>query len=163
MLTHLDGRGKSFEAQLPERQNRDGEWVREKSLKLTPTRVEQVCEGKALLIENFVITEFKNYPDLKAYHEQYQKPYLHQFDYREQPLKVHTPEAVYYLDADRESLIKEKNGVRTPLGNGKIAIKSSYKRATKTREARIEITVALNAALRKRLRDHTLSPRSGDQ
>jgi type I restriction enzyme M protein len=50
---------------------------------------------------------------------------------------------VHWYDAEKETLIKFDGKKETELGCGKMLIKSSYKKATKTKDERIELSFEL--------------------
>jgi len=130
-LTNLDENGKSLEDIL------DGK----KSIKLTPTKI---IKDSETIFDTFIITEFEgDFSDIKTYNKEYIQEKIKELDYKEDDLKIITDEAVYYFDNDKETIIKEVNGNKEELGNGKIVIKSSYKKATKTKAEQIVITVDL--------------------
>jgi type I restriction enzyme M protein len=132
MLTNIDEDGNSYEQQLGKGQ---------KSTKLSPTKI---INGE-FEITNFSITDFdeNEYRSLKEYYVIDVKPRYANIDYKEQPLVITTDEAEYYFDNEKETLIKEKTGHKEILGCGKIVVKASYKKASKTQPERIEITVEL--------------------
>jgi type I restriction enzyme M protein len=142
MLTNLDEKGNSFEAQLPLVTNKKtGLEERASSLELTPTKL---SNGERELNE-FVITTFDSskYTSLSDFFEQDIKPFITSLDCKEQPIVVTTTEAKYWFDAEKETLIKEMNGNKVLLGCGKIVVTSSYKKVTKKNPERIEISIEL--------------------
>ena len=140
MLTNLDVNGKSFEDELP---------PKKKSLKLTPLKIVQ---------DEITIDEF-SYNDIDKLDEI--KETIKAFDYKESDLRVYMDEDVYYFyDSDRETLIKQSQEKQEELGCGKIVIKSSHKKATKTKEANITITVELRADYSK---DYEIIPYSSNE
>ena len=158
MLTNVDENNKSFEEQLPVKKSKDGEETRAKSIKLNPVKITQEIEatlsdvdtGNDIEFTEFDITEFDRdtYDSLKDYYESVIKPTVNELDYKEGNLKVSTKKAIYYFDTDKETIIeetKEKDGSlsKDELGNGKIEIKATYKKKTKTKDAQINITVEL--------------------
>lgn len=147
MLTHVDERGHSFEDQLPWKEDRYGEMQRMKSLKLSPTEITQ----NDIQLTDFSITEYdaSNYSSLLEKFISHTKPEISQLDYKEQPLRVTTADAVYYYDEVQETLVKEVDGQKEALGCGKIIIKASHKKATKKLSERIEITVELTPVYEK--------------
>ncbi|MDW5288719.1 class I SAM-dependent DNA methyltransferase [Formosa sp. PL04] len=153
MLTKIDENGKTYKRELV---------GKAKSKKLTPTKITQVDhEGELIEITNFLITAFDNtkYSNLKEYNDNYIKPLLSNFDYKECDLKVITPQATYSFDADKETLIEDTKGKQKELGCGKIVVKSSYKKATKTKVAEIVITTELTPDYQK---DYEIIPYSND-
>ena len=149
-LTHIDENGKAIE--MPIKVNRAGETVFAKSIKLSPTKITQSIEDKAISIDNFQITEFDSnrYRNLRHYFDESLKPLIAQLDYKEAHLKIHTTDATYHYNADQESILETtSNGQTTALGCGKIVVKAGYKKATKTKSASIHITAELTQDLQK--------------
>ena len=70
---------------------------------------------------------------------------------------VETKKERYWYDAERETLVKEADGKQAALGCGKIVVKASYKVATKSQPARIEITVELTRTPRRTTRSFPTS------
>ena len=145
MLTNVDEDGKTFESQLPVKKNKEGEEIRAKSIKLNPIKITQVTEEETIEITNFEIKTFDadKYSNLKEYFDINLKPLVSSLNYKESDLKVTTAKTSYYFDADSESIIEQAGNTKTALGCGKIVIKASYKKATKTKEASIVITTEL--------------------
>ena len=137
-LTNIDEQGNSFELQL-----KDGK----KSEKLNPTKIRNGERD----VTGFVITEFdvEHYDSLADYFTHDIKPFITSLDYKEQRLVVTTNDAEYYFDKEQETLIKKTAGTNEQLGCGKIVIKSSMKKASKTQVQRIEITVELTPDYQK--------------
>ncbi|MHC9088015.1 HsdM family class I SAM-dependent methyltransferase [Tenacibaculum sp. IMCC1] len=167
MLTNVDENGKTFEDQLPVKKNKQGEEIRAKSIKLNPTKITQVVEEETIELKDFEITSYdtNKYSDLKEYYENNLKPLVASLDYKEADLKVYTTKTSYYFDADKETIIevsKNEDGSlsEVEMGCGKIVVKASYKKATKTKEARIEISVELTADYEK---DYEIIPYSPNE
>lgn len=158
-LTNVDEHGNSFEAQLPMITNKKtGIEKRTSSLMLKPTKI---SNGERELTE-FVITTFNatKYTSLVDAYEQDIKPFIADLDYKEQPLTITTNAEKYWFDAEQETLIKEVNGKKELLGCGKIMVKSTLKKATKTRSERIEISVELTPDYQK---DYEIIPFHKDE
>jgi type I restriction enzyme M protein len=145
MLTNVDYDGKTFESQLPVKKNKEGEEIRAKSIKLNPTKIVQVIEDETIEITDFEIKTFDatKFNSLQDYFIEEVRLRVVYLDYKEAHLKVITDKATYYFDADSESIIEQVGKTKTALGCGKIVIKASYKKATKTKEAYILITTEL--------------------
>ena len=140
MLTNLDVNGKSFEDELP---------PKKKSLKLTPLKIVQ----DEITIDKFSYNDIGKLDEIKET--------IKAFDYKESDLRVYMDEDVYYFyDSDRETLIKQSQEKQEELGCGKIVIKSSHKKATKTKEANITITVELRGDYSK---DYEIIPYSSNE
>jgi type I restriction enzyme M protein len=148
-LTNIDEQGNSFEPQLKEGK---------KSEKFSPTKI---SNGERDITE-FVITEFnaEHYDSLADYFTQNIKPFINSLDYKEQPLVITTKDADYYFDKELETLVKKAAGADEYLGCGKIVIKSSLKKASKTQPQRIEITVELTPDYQK---DYEIIPFHKDE
>ncbi len=172
MLTNIDENGKAIE--MPVKASKDGEEKEEKSIKLTPLKITQVDEENTIELTEFDITTFDKtkYSSLEQYFEEGIKPLLAELDYKEKSLTVFTKDTSYYFDADKETIIKqttnkkgsapsplERAGVR--LGCGKIVIKASLKKDSKTKQAKsISITAELTQDLQK---DYEIIPYSPDE
>lgn len=160
MLTNVDVNGKFLE--MPTKENRAGEMVEEKSIKLDPVKIVVTDNSGTTTIDNFEITDFDKtkYSSLEVRFNEEVKPNIAALDYKEQQLKVVTKKATYWYDEDKETIIEEVGGKQTELGCGKIVIKSTYKKATKSKEACIAITVELTKDLQK---DYEIIPYSPDE
>jgi type I restriction enzyme M protein len=160
MLTNVDVNGKFLE--MPMKENRAGELVEEKSIKLDPVKIIVTDDSGTTTIDNFEITDFDKtkYSSLEARFNEEIKPHIAALDYKEQQLKVVTKKATYWYDEDKETIIEETGGKQTELGSGKIVIKAAYKKATKTKGACIAITVELTKDLQK---DYEIIPYSPDE
>lgn len=159
MLTNVDEQGNSFESKLPMVINKQtGVEERASSLKLKPTKI---SNGEYELTE-FKITSFDatKYTSLLNVFEQYVKPTVDSFDYKEQPLVITTADAKYWFDTDKETLIKAVKGKEEELGCGEIVVKSSYKKASKTQKEYIEISVELTPDYQK---DYEIIPFHKDE
>ena len=158
MLTNLDENGKSIEDILPVKIDKDGEEKRDKSIKLTPIEIKKANE---VIFDKFEIFDFsKDYTDLKTYNKEFIQEKIKELHYKEDDLKIVLDDTSYYYDNDKETIIKEENGVKEELGNGKIVIKSSYKKVTKTQKEKIVITVELTPDYQK---DYEIIPFSRDE
>lgn len=146
MLTNVDENGKTFESQLPIKKNKEGEEIRAKSIKVTPDRVMQTPEDEYIDITDFEIKTFdtEKYNSLQHFYTDGVKPLVNKLDYKNEDFALFAANGlVYHYDNDKESIIEIDRDKRTALGNGKIVIKASYKKATKTKEAFIIITTEL--------------------
>lgn len=97
---------------------------------------------------------------MQEYFNEELKPLINSLDYKEANLKVTTDKTSYYFDADKETIIEASKDDVKELGCGKIVVKASYKKATKTKEARIEISVELTPDYEK---DYEIIPYSPNQ
>lgn len=145
MLTNIDENGNTFETQLPVKKNKEGEEKRDKSVKLNPLKITQLDNESEIEITDFEIFDFDQdrFAILKQYFEKEVKLTISELDYKEANLKVYTEEALYFFDQNKETLIKESNGKQEELGCGKILVKATYKKATKSKKENIAITVEL--------------------
>jgi len=161
MLTNIDENGKAIE--MPTKTTKDGKEKEEKSIKLTPTKITQVAEEGNVEITDFDITDFDKtkYSSLEQYFEEGIKPLLAELDYKEKNLTVFTKETSYYYDADKDTIIEHSKEDKTELGCGKIVIKASLKKDTKTKQPKsISITAELTQDLQK---DYEIIPYSPDE
>ncbi len=160
MLTNVDVNGKFLE--MPMKENRAGETVEEKSIKLDPVKIIVKDDSGTSTIDNFEITDFDKtkYTSLEARFNEEVKLNIAALDYKEQQLKVVTKKATYWYDEVKETIIEEVGGKQTELGCGKIVIKAAYKKATKSKKAYIAITVELTKDLQK---DYEIIPYSPDE
>lgn len=150
MLTNIDENGKSIE--MPVKTSKDGEEKEEKSIKLTPTKIIQAGDESPIEISEFDITTFDKtkYNSLEHYFEGGIKPILAELDYKEKTLTVFTKDASFYYDAEKETLIEQTKKEKAELGCGKIVIKASLKKDSKTKRAKsINITAELTKDLQK--------------
>lgn len=149
ILTNVDENGKSIE--MPLKISQSGKSVEEKSIRLNPTKLEWTVEEKTKNWQSFEISDFnkEKYTSLEHYFENEIKSFLSNIDYKEEQLKIYTDKAIYYFDTEKETIIENRKGKLTELGCGKIIIKASFKKATKTRGSMINITVELTKDLQK--------------
>ncbi len=147
MLTNVDENGKSLEAELPVKTNKEGEEKRVKSIVLKPVKITQTETEDSLEIEltEFEISTFDpaKFSSLDDYFEKQIKPAIAELDFKEKNLKVITEKASYWYDADKETIVEEAKGKLKLLGCGKIVIKATLKKQVKSKEALITITVEL--------------------
>lgn len=160
MLTNVDVNGKFLE--MPMKENRAGETVEEKSIKLDLVKITVKDDSGTTIIDNFEIPDFDKtkYSSLEARFNEEIKTNIAALDYKEQQLKVVTKKATYWYDEDKDTIVEEVGGKQTELGCGKIVIKSAYKKATKSKKACIAITVELTKDLQK---DYEIIPYSPDE
>ncbi len=153
MLTNVDEEGNSID--LDDK----------KSIKLNPTKLTYKLNEEPFEITEFIIEDFgdvadplaeENYQSLKEYYDQVLKPKIANIDYKESNLKVVSKGVTHWYDTDKETII-EDDGEQTALGCGKIVVKASFKKATKTKKEQIAITVELTKDLEK---DYEIIPYS---
>ena len=165
IITNIDEGGNYIE--MPTKTNKAGEIVEEKSIKLNVQKIVQTDEENnkieilktSFIEEDLTNTDFKN---LDTYFEEYFKPLVAEIDYKEKKLKVYTEEeAFYWYDTDKETLIEEKDGKQTVLGCGKIVVKASAKKYSKTKKTK---SIAITAELTKDLqKDYEIIPYSPNE
>ncbi|QAA81219.1 N-6 DNA methylase [Aequorivita sp. H23M31] len=165
MLTNVDDQGNAIK--MPTKTNRSGETVEAKSIKIdfsTVANLNTFEKEKMKAINKAEITDFnkENYKNLKEYYDAEYKDFVAGFDYKEEAFVVIDKKGnSYTYDTDKSTIIKtDKNQKTSQLGNGKINIKAAYKKATKTKEAAISITVELTKDLEK---DYEIIPYSPDK
>ena len=161
MLTNVDENGKSLEAVLPVKINKDGEETRVKSIPLKPVKIMQVAteDSPSIELTDFEISTFdkSKFNSLDDYFENHLKPIIAELDYKEMNLKVISEKATYWYDADRETIIEEAKGKQKMLGCGKIVIKANLKKIVKSKKALITISVELTPDYQK---DYEIIPYS---
>jgi len=147
-LTNVDEQGNSFESRL--KKGKTGE-------KLVAIKLSSGLRE----ITDFSITTFdkEQYSSLVDFFEQDVKPFIASLDYKEQ-LQISTVEAIYFFDTEQETLIIKVGENREALGCGRIVVKTSFKKATKTQSERIEITVELTPDYQK---DYEIIPFHKDE
>ncbi|TRW21545.1 N-6 DNA methylase [Flavobacterium zepuense] len=157
MLTNVDINGKFIE--MPVKENKGGEKVETKSIKLDPVKITTTNEGGAVTFREFEITAFdkSKYSSLEARFNEEIKPNIAALDYKEHNIKVFTKKAAYWYDSDKDTIVEEIGGKQTELGCGKIVIKSSFKKASTSKSPSIIITVELSKDLQK---DYEIIPYS---
>lgn len=161
MLTNIDDNGKAIE--MPTKTSKDGEEKGEKSIKLTPTKITQVADEGNVEITDFDMTDFDTtqYSSLEQYFEEGIKPLLAELDYKEKNLTVFTKDASYYYDADKDTIIEQTQKDKAALGCGKIVIKATLKKDSKTKQAKsISITAELTQDMQK---DYEIIPYSPNE
>lgn len=152
LLTNIDEDGNFI--QMPTKTNKDGEIVEEKSIKLNVEKIIQTTEDNTIQLDkteytadDIIGTDFTSLDD---YLENYIKPIITELNYKETNLKVYTAKNCYWYDADKETIIEETGKKQTALGGGKIVIKASAKKDSKTKLTKsISITVELAKDLQK--------------
>jgi type I restriction enzyme M protein len=148
MLTNVDENGKSIE--IPLKENRQGEMVAQKTIKVDAKSVlilDSFKENGMKAINEMETTKYPTdkYNNLKDYYDTHYKNYVAEFDYKADAFVVlDNEENSYTYDTNKETIIKtDSKQKETELGNGKIIVKASFKKATKTRKAKIEVAVTL--------------------
>jgi type I restriction enzyme M protein len=144
---------------MPVKENKEGERVESKSIKLDPVQVTANTDAGQITITQFEITDFdkSKYKSLENRFEEEIKPLITSLDYKEHNLRVNANDADYWYDTDKDTIIEEVAGEQTALGCGKIVIKSTFKKSAKSKEASIVISVELTKDLQK---DYEIIPYS---
>lgn len=163
-LTNIDHNGKSYEQHLLKKHKVTGEETIAKSKKLAPLwliQKDKETGATDLFFKEFRITKVPEDSEATSLHTYHQalKEQLKKLDYKEQSLEVITKEGTYSYDSDKEMLVLEKDGNIQELGCGKIVVKASYKKATKTKEESLAISVELTPDYQK---DYEVIPYSRD-
>lgn len=148
-ITNVDKFGKSLEESLPKGK---------KSIKITPIKI--IYEQRE--ITQFVINTFDSevYSSLDDKYENDIKPFIDSIDNKNKSLRIITENSEYWFDNDNYTIVKEHKGKYETLGYGKISIKASFKRATKSQGERIEIIVEIFPDYEK---DYEVIPFSKDK
>lgn len=154
MLTNVDVDGKSVE--MPNKVDRNGNVKEEKSIKIEPKSIAILDSFKAngmKAINEMVITKFedKNYSSLANYYESYFKSFVNDFDYKNDAFVLIDKQgnSFHYDNNKATILVKDKNQKVSFLGNGKIVIKSTYKKKTSTKVEHILVTAEITKDLQK--------------
>lgn len=135
LLTNVDGEGRFLEEKI----------------KLKPTRIIQTGSDGTFELTTFELCDFDRtkYNSLAECYEATMAPALSAFDYKENHLVVEAAGKSYYYDSDSDSIMVVQSGhalsqhAPSLLGCGKIQIKSTFKKGTKTTGAKYVVTVEL--------------------
>lgn len=134
----------------------EGKFIAEK-IKLKPTRIVQTGEEGTIELTTFELSDSEHYERIIA-------PAINSFDYKENQLIVEADGKLYSYDSDIESIVvvetRHATSLPTRLGCGKIQIKSTFKKATKTTESKYVVTVELVTDLQK---DYEIIPYSPNE
>lgn len=154
VLTNVDDNGKSVE--MPNKVDRNGDVKEEKSIKLEPETIailDSFAAKGMKAINEMVITKFedKNYSSLANYYESSFKSFLNDFDYKDEAFVLIDKQGnTFRYDNNKETIVvKDKKQKESFLGNGKIVIKSTYKKKTATKEEHILVTAEVTKDLQK--------------
>jgi len=143
----------------------EGKFIEEK-IKLKPTKITQTGEEGTFTLTTFELTDFdkSKYIDIFECYDATIAPAINAFDYKENQLIVASGGKFYIYNSDEETILEAKTeddaikGIGKRLGCGKIQIKSTYKKSTKTTESKYSITVELVPDLQKDYEIITYSP-----
>jgi type I restriction enzyme M protein len=152
MLTNVDSEGKFIEDKI----------------KLKPTKITQIGEEGTLELSTFELSDYDStkYSSLIDCYLETIAPAINAFDYKENQLIVASGGKFYTYNSDEETILESKTaddtriGLGKRLGCGKIQIKATYKKATKTTEAKYTVTVELVTDLQK---DYEIIPYSPNE
>jgi type I restriction enzyme M protein len=154
ILTNVDAFGNAIE--MPNKVSKDGEVKEEKSIKIdvkTIAVLDSFKENGMKAINTTEITEFDKtaYSSLSDYFENYYKAFVNSIEYKDDAFILFDNQGnSFTYDNNKESIVvKDKKQKESFLGNGKIVIKSSYKKATKTKAEHILVTAELTKDLQK--------------
>lgn len=154
MLTNVDTFGNAIE--MPKKVSKDGAISEEKSIKLdvkTIAVLDSFKKDGMKAINATEIIEFDKttYSDLADYYEKHYKAFVSSIDYKDDAFILMDKQGnAFTYDNNKETLVvKDRNQKESFLGNGKIVIKSSYKKATKTKAEHILVTAELTKDLQK--------------
>lgn len=163
ILTNIDDNGKAVE--MPNKVSRDGEIFEEKSIKLDVKSIALLdtfnVENMKSIQETSITTFDKTkYKSLEDYYNYEFKAFVNEFDYKEDAFVLIDKHGnSYFYNKDKETLVmRDKKQKEVFLGNGKIVIKSSYKKATKTKDAYILVTAEITKDQQKDYEIITYSP-----
>lgn len=140
----------------------------EEKIKLKPTKITQTGEEGTFTLSTFELTDLdkSKYKDIVECYDATIAPAINAFDYKENQLVVASEGKFYTYNSDEETILvcksenDARNGVGEQIGCGKIQIKATYKKATKTTEAKYVVTVELVTDLQK---DYEIIPYSPDE
>jgi type I restriction enzyme M protein len=145
----------------------EGKFIAEK-VKLKPTRITQTGEEGTVELTIFELSDYDS-TKYQSIHDCYNAtiaPAITAFDYKENHLVIEANGKYYFFNKDEETIVQtghapsqdEATGKR--LGCGKIQIKSTFKKATKTTDAKYIVTVELITDLQK---DYEIIPYSPNE
>lgn len=148
----------------------EGQFIEEK-IKLKPTRITQTGEEGTIELTTFELSDSEGFTSsetltLTERYERIIAPAINAFDYKENQLAVASGAKFYTYNSDEETILECKteddawNGIGKRLGCGKIQIKATYKKATKTAGAKYEVSVEL---LTDQQKDYEIIPYSPNE
>ncbi|MDD2797960.1 MAG: N-6 DNA methylase [Bacteroidales bacterium] len=132
----------------------EGKFIEEK-IKLKPTRITQTGEDGIFELSTFELSSSSEgftsseTLTLTEYYEATIAPAINAFDYKENHLVIEANGKYYFFNKDEETIVQtghapsQNDATGKRLGCGKIQIKSTFKKATKTADAKYSITVEL--------------------
>ncbi|MFZ4724188.1 MAG: HsdM family class I SAM-dependent methyltransferase [Paludibacter sp.] len=161
MLTNVDSEGKFIEEKI----------------KLKPTKITQTGEEGSFELTTFELSNSEGFTPSETLTQRFERtiaPAINAFDYKENKLVVEADGKLYNYDIDNETIVvipvetgrapslraQSASIEPTRLGCGKIQIKSTFKKSTKTTESKYSITVELVPDLQK---DYEIIPYSPNE
>lgn len=161
MLLNLDDDGNTYQDQLPLKKSKfpPHDLYHVKANKYTPVKITQ---GDTELLGDEITTyDTTKYTSLKAYFEDGLKPIISALDYQTGDLSVTVYKGVTYTyDTEQNTILETQKGKTTKLGCGKILVKATYSKPTKTKPAAIKLKVELTADNQK---DYEIIPYAPDE
>ena len=143
-----------------------GQFISEK-IKLKPTRIVQTGEEGTIELTTFELSDSEGFTSSETLTQRYERiiaPAINAFDYKENNLIVEAEGKFYSFDNDIESIVavetRHATSLQTRLGCGKIQIKSTFKKSTKTTKDKYSITVEIVPDLQK---DYEIIPYSPNE
>jgi type I restriction enzyme M protein len=145
----------------------EGKYIEEK-IKLKPTRITQTGEEGTFEITTFELSDFDKtkYSNIVECFDATIAHAINAFDYKENQLMVEAGGKFYTWNSDEETIVEmdchpfQNNAKGKRLGCGRIQIKSTFKKATKTADAKYSISVELVTDLQK---DYEIIPFSPNE
>lgn len=154
MLTNVDDKGNAVE--MPNKVTKDGDIKEEKSIKLDLKSilvVDSFKENGMKAINETEITEYDttSYSSLQEYFEKNYKAFVNDFDYIDDSFVLldKLGNSFEYCNKRESIKVTDKKHIVNYLGNGKIVIKSTFKKASKTKGEHILITAELTKDTQK--------------
>jgi type I restriction enzyme M protein len=148
MLTNVDEFGNAVE--MPNKVTKDGEIKEEKSIKLDVKSImvlDSFKENGVKAINSTEVTEYDKtaHSSLSDYFEKHYKAFVNDFDYKDDAFVLldNQGNSYTYNNHKETIVVKDKKQKESFLGNGKIVIKSSYKKTTKSKTEYILVTAEL--------------------
>jgi len=141
----------------------------EEKIKLKPTKITQTGEEGTIELSTFELSDSEGFTPSETLTQRYERtiePAINAFDYKENQLIVASGGKFYTYNSDEETILEAKTeddaikGIGKRLGCGKIQIKSTFKKSTKTTDAKYSITVELVRDLQK---DYEIIPFSPNE
>ncbi len=143
-----------------------GQFISEK-IKLKPTKITQTGEEGTIELTTFELCDSESFTSSETLTQRYERiiaPAINAFDYKENNLIVEAEGKFYSFDNDIESIVavetRHATSLQTRLGCGKIQIKSTFKKSTKTTKDKYSITVEIVPDLQK---DYEIIPYSPNE